>query len=271
MSEVYNGKVVIITGSSMGIGKEVARLLAAQKAKVVINARNPERLRATESELKSEGYDVFAVAGDVSLDTDCHRLIDLTLKHYGKIDVLVNNAGISMRGRLEELSLDVISKIYEINVIGPVKLARLAISHIKKSKGSIVFISSLVGIKGLPLISVYSSAKMALTAIVESMRAEHVTENVHVGIVYVGYTEIEEGKTAMGKDGNAVTLDARKSFFVSSTATVAKHVVRNISKRKRRTVIGGIGITYTWLLRFFPRFMEYLTVTSYRKLKKIYK
>jgi short-subunit dehydrogenase len=271
MSRDFRGKVVIVTGSSMGIGKEVAKIFAAQHAKVVLNARNAERLNATRNELLESGFDVIAVTGDISSEKDCRMLIETTIQHYGKIDVVINNAGLSMRGRLEELSVDVITLMYGVNVVGPVILSRLAIPYLKENKGSLVFISSIAGLKGLPLISVYSSAKMALTAVADSIRIEHASENLHVGIVYVGYTEIQPGKQAIGSDGKGVFLDERKNIFVSGTIVVARKIVRNVRLRHNKTTIGMIGKTLGILFRFFPRTMEFVTLRSYRGLKNVYK
>ncbi len=271
MKTYFKDKVVLITGSSKGIGKQLAFLLAGDSAKIVLNARNSGSLQQTEQEFIQLGYQVKAFVADVSNEKDCKALIDFCISEFGKIDILVNNAGVSMRGKFEELNLSLVKKIYDINTLGPAYLSLFAIPHIKTQKGSIVFISSLAALRGLPQLSIYGSAKMALTALAEAMHVELKQEGVHVGIVYVGYTEIEKGKTALDANGNSVELDARVSPFVSSTNEVADRIRKHIYLREHKTSVGLIGSLFRILLRFFPGFMSWLTSVSYKRLQKAYK
>ncbi|NJN42699.1 MAG: SDR family oxidoreductase [Flammeovirgaceae bacterium] len=267
----FSEKVVIITGSSMGIGKAVAKLMGGYKAKIILNARNEEKLIATKEELSQFGYEVESFQGDVSSEGDCKKLIVGTIEKFGKIDVLINNAGMSMRGMVEDVTPAVMNSIFQINALGPFMLSQMALPHIKKTKGSIVFISSLAGFRGLPFISVYSSAKMSLTALADSLRVEHHDDKIHIGIVYVGYTEIERGKTTLGADGSPISLDERTGYFNHSIDDVAKRIVRSISSRKKKTVIGVAGRMYAILTKYFPWITEQLVIRSHRKMKKIYK
>lgn len=265
-----NGKVVVITGSSKGIGKSLANLLGRHKAKLVINGRDKVMLLATQKELKNLGYEVIHFSGDVSQESDCRNLVAETLQHFGRIDILINNAGVSMRGITEQLSPEVISAVFKINAIAPVMLTQMVLPHIRQTKGSIVFISSLAGLRGLPFIGVYCAAKMALTAIVESLQIENHSSGIHVGVVHVGYTEIERGKTAIGADGKPVSLQERKGFFTATTEQVARKIVQSILIRKKRTIIGAPGKLYSFLVRYFPGLVEWIVRRSYQKTKKFY-
>lgn len=271
MKKFFTDKVIIITGSSMGIGKALAEIVGRNHAKIVLNARNLDVLASTEKELRNSGYEVISLAGDITKEDDRRKLIEFTLARFGKIDVLVNNAGTSMRGNIEELSSELITSIFEVNTLGPLSLSRLAIPHLKKTKGSVVFISSLAGLKGLPLISVYSSAKMALTAIAESMRVELASDQVHVGIYYVGYTEVEKGKAALGPRGEKIALGERKGMMVSATNDVAKTIAGLIKRRSNKSVLGAAGKVYHVLALYFPRLVELLLINSYKRMKKVYK
>lgn len=271
MKTYFEQKVVIITGSSTGIGKSLAILLGAYGAKIVLNARNPEKLAATEQELKRAAIDVIGIAADVTVETECVRLINSALQHFGKIDVLVNNAGVSMRGNLAHIVTKVVSDIFNINAIAPIILSQLALPYIKQSKGSLVFISSLAGLRGLPDISIYSASKMSLNAIAGSLRVEHYEDEIHIGLIYVGITEIEIGKTAIGHDGSDVLLNQRKGLFTNSTLEVAKKIAENIAVRKKQTVIGFSGKIYFLLVRYFPELVEFLLIRSQKKMKKLYK
>ena len=267
MSTYFQEKVVIITGSSMGIGKSLALLLGKQHAKVVLNGRNQQKLLETETELKNLGYEIFSIAGDVTLEEDCKRLIH----RFGRIDILVNNAGAGMRGKIADLSPETISTIYKVNAIAPIVLSQMALPHIIETKGSIVFTSSLAGLRGLPLLSVYSAAKMSLTAFAQALRAEQAISKIHVGLVYVGITQLEIGKTAIGPDGKPVPLAARKGLLVKTIDEVASKIARNISSRKKQTVIGLPGKIFFLLVRYLPRLFEFVLLRSQKKINKLYK
>lgn len=206
----------------MGIGKSLALLLGKQNAHIVLNARNEEKLLATESELKAAGCSVISYVGDVTKEEDCDGLIAKTIEHYGKIDVLINNAGVSMRGMLAELSPGLVSTIFNTNTIAPINLSQKAIPHIKQTKGSILFISSLAALRGLPLISIYCASKMALTAVAESMRVETKADGIHIGLIYVGFTQSEKEKTVLNAFGIPLPLGERNSIFFNTSNNVAK-------------------------------------------------
>jgi short-subunit dehydrogenase len=267
----YAGKVVIITGSSMGIGKSLALILGQHKAQVVLNGRDKEKLLATESELLNKGCKVMSFAGDVTNENDCRNMISAVILQFGKIDILVNNAGVSMRGKIEQLSTHVIKDIFNVNAVAPLILTQIALPYIKKTKGSIVFISSLAGLHGLPIVSVYSASKMALTAIAQSLRVEHYADEIHVGIIYVGITEIDKHKTAIDANGNKVLLEERKNILTSGVDHVAKNIAHNIAARKKKTTIGLPGKLYFFLTRYFPRVLEILLIRSQKKMGKLYK
>ena len=170
MENNYPGKVAVITGSSRGIGKAIAIALAKEGAAIVLNGRNEDRLAEAKQAILAIHEHVITVCGDVSTVSEGQRLIDETIKAFGRIDILVNNVGVSMRGKVAELNPEVFQTVFESNVYGTVNPTIPAIPYLRKTKGSIVFISSLAGIRGLPGLSAYCSSKMALRAIAESIR-----------------------------------------------------------------------------------------------------
>jgi len=188
------GKVAIVTGSSMGIGKATAQLLAEKGAKVVINGRTESRLLETKQVFSDKGYEVMAVAADISCPEGAKQLVDQTMQEFGKIDILVNNAGMSSRGYFDELAPEVFEEIMKINFLGCMYPTKFAEPHLAASQGSVVFISSVAGIRGLPETSIYCASKMALTSMAESLRVELSDKDIHVGIVYVGITKNAPGK-----------------------------------------------------------------------------
>ena len=171
-------KVIVITGSSSGIGEACARMFASQGSKVVLAARNEKRLLQITQELLDDGSEAISVVTDVSVEEDCKNLIDKTINHFGKIDVLINNAGISMRAILNELDTSVIRKVMDINFFGTVYCTKYALPYVLKEQGSVVGVSSIAGYKGLPGRCAYSASKFAMQGFLESLRVENLKNRV---------------------------------------------------------------------------------------------
>ena len=186
---MWKDKVVIITGSSIGIGRRLAIEIGKRGGKVVINARNKSRLNKTCEDIKTQGLKISACPGDISKYEDCVKIIGHSIKIYGKLDVLINNAGINAIGTLEEINSDIFRQVMDVLFLGSVYMTKAAIPYIRKTKGSILFVGSLAGIHGLGNYSAYSSSKMALTALAESLRIEMHKTGVHIGLAYIGFTE----------------------------------------------------------------------------------
>jgi short-subunit dehydrogenase len=267
----FKNKVAIITGSSGGIGKAIAISLAQQGSKVVINGRNSERLNKTLLEIKEITSEVLTVCCDVSSISGSQDLIDKTIEKFGKIDLLINNVGISMRGEIADLNPEVFKNVFDSNVLGAVYPTIPAIKHIRETKGSIVFISSLAAIHGLPFLSAYSSSKLALRAIAESLRIEESKNDVHVGLVLVGITEIEDNKQAVNFDGSMISLESRNNKKAQSKENVAKSVLKNISKRKFISVQTSLGKLNAFLHARFPLLVERILIKNIDKFNNFTK
>lgn len=264
----FEGKVAIITGSSRGIGKAIAIDLAKKGVNIVLNGRDEERLKETEVEIRKYNVDVLCVCCDVSAIEGGQRLVDKTIETFKKIDFLVNNVGVSMRGNVADLNPDVFKVVFESNVFGSVYPTIPAIKYLRETKGSIVFISSLAGIRGLPFLSAYCSSKMALRAFAESIRIEEAKNNIHVGLIFVGITDIEHNKETIAADGSKILLESRKNKKVQSTEYVASTVSKNISKRKFITVLTSIGKLNAFLQPRYPLFVEKLILKNLHKFEE---
>ncbi|MFK7948622.1 MAG: SDR family oxidoreductase [Saprospiraceae bacterium] len=267
----FKNKVVIITGSSMGIGKALANDFGQRGAKVVLNGRNPERLEKRHQEMQDSGFESIAISGDVSKVEDCKALINNTIKAFGKIDVLINNAGLSTEGTVEDLSLEVVQKIMEVNYLGAHYLTHLALPYLKKTHGSILFSGSNAGTHGLPKHSVYSASKMALTALTESLRIELQDDEVHVGIAYIGFTENDPNKTIFGIDGKIIAQPSRSNFKTQSPQIVASQMIKMIEKRTYKKVFTPIGKLNTFMARFAPFVIRKVVGNNFRETKKNHK
>ncbi len=267
-NQILKGKVAIITGSSRGIGKATALELAGKGACIVLNGRNKERLNTAEAEIRKIHQEVIAVCCDVSTIEGGQFLIDEAINKFGRIDILVNNVGISMRGKLADLNPAVFKTIFESNLLGVVCPSIPAMRHLRETKGSIVFISSLAGIRGLPGLSAYCASKMALRALAESIRLEEASHKLHVGLIYVSYTENDDGKEAIFSDGSKILLEPRNRKGAQTKDSVAKAVLGNIVNRKYITVLTGMGKLNLFLQTFFPGLLEFILLKNLKKFEE---
>jgi NAD(P)-dependent dehydrogenase (short-subunit alcohol dehydrogenase family) len=247
-----HGKVALITGSSMGIGKAIAIELCRSGASVVINGRNAEKLNVTRDQLSSMGFDLIACPADVTNFQECEMLVNTAISKYKRLDILVTSAGVAGCASFEILSPDHFKTVVDSNIYGTVFPARAALPYLKESKGSLVLISSLAGMMGIPYYTAYCSGKMALTAFYQCLRGELKNTGIHTGIVYVGFTKNEEGKRFISADGNLGPVPPRNEWLQQPREKVARSVVKLIKKRKSRMILSPIGKINAVLIRFFP-------------------
>ncbi|MBP6722841.1 MAG: SDR family NAD(P)-dependent oxidoreductase, partial [Bacteroidia bacterium] len=150
-------KVVLITGASSGIGRALALKFAKEGSRVMLGARSMAQLAEVGEEIRKAGGTANWASLDVTQQSDCEKFISETLKIYGKVDILINNAGISMRALFQDLDVEVIERVMQVNFFGTVYCTRAAIDQIVKNQGSIVGISSIAGFRGLPGRTGYSA------------------------------------------------------------------------------------------------------------------
>jgi short-subunit dehydrogenase len=264
----FAGKVAVITGSSRGIGKAIATALAQSGASVVINGRNEERLAETEKSIKDIQENVKSVCCDVSSIEGGRFLIEEAVRAFGRIDILVNNVGVSMRGDFADLNPGVVRTIFESNILGTTNPSIPAMKYLRESKGSIIFISSAAGIRGLPSLSAYCASKMALRAFAESIRIEEKGSGIHTGLVMVGYTENEKDKETIAADGSKRLLAPRSGRGVQTIESVAKGVIRNIAHRKFITILTVEGRLNAFFQARFPMLVEYVILKNIKKFEE---
>ncbi len=188
MAETFKDNVVIITGASSGIGREVALQLAAQGAKLSLAARDIERLEQVAAECRQRGAQALAVKTDVSIEAECRALIDRTVSEYGRIDTLINNAGISTWSPFDQLQdLGVLDQLMRVNYLGAAYCTFYALPYLKKSRGRLVAVSSLAGRNGIPARSAYAASKHAMTGFFDSLRIELADTGVSVTVIYPSF------------------------------------------------------------------------------------
>ena len=260
----YQDKVAIITGSSNGIGKAVAWALAEKGTRVVLNARNETRLQQTHEEFTRAGFDCLAIAGDISDFNFCQKLVKATIEQYGRLDILINNAGLSAEGKIEYTRAEVFQKTFEVNILGVIYPTKAAIPHLKETRGHIIITGSIAGFMGLPEFAAYSGSKMALTALSQSLRIELASSGVHVGLNYVGFVE-NENKTYLTQEGKVEAMKVRSNFKRMPREQVAAIFLRGIEKRKNIQVLSFLGKTTLLFSRWMPSLFERIMTNRYIK------
>ena len=263
----FKDKRIVITGSTMGIGKVMAQKLGLQGASIVLNGRNPERLGKAQAELADLGLRVEAVQGDVSIMEDCERLVQTAQAHFGGIDILINNAGINMLGKIEDSSPEHLRKIMEVNYMGSLFPTMAAIPYLKESQGHLLFVGSIAGIRGLPMTTVYSSSKMALTALAEGLKIELEEHGIGVGLAYVGMTETEPDKRVFDSKGNPIP---KPKFQIPPEPMdkVADRIIRMIEKEEFKVVFSRMGKLNAVFNRITPGLVHFLLRRNFRKLSE---
>ena len=249
-------KVVIITGGGSGIGKACASAFLARGYRVVISGRRMEKLQEVIGEFNPYSEHILAVQADVSVEEDGKRIIDETLAKFGRIDVLINNAGISMRALFEEMDLTVLKRLMDTNFWGAVYCTKYALPHLLESKGSVVGISSIAGKKGLPGRTGYSASKFALEGFLETLRIENLKKDLHVLVACPGFTASEIRISSLSADGSAQGESPREESKMMSAQTVAHEIAEAVKYRKRDLVLTFNGRLTVWLNKFFPAFMD---------------
>ena len=214
-----------------------------------------DRLIEAEKGLRDQGIEVLAENSDVTDPADCERLVKSAVDRFGKIDILVNNAGISIVADFEECMPDVCKRLIEINLLGPVNMTLAALDHLKSSRGHIVFVSSVSGIRAIPTGSIYSSSKAALRSLAESLRLELKPYGIHVGVIVPGFTTTDPSKTVMKGDGTPRPINRPPH---DTPEGVAKGIARLIEKRERERVLTRLGKATAIFQRISPSLLDRL-------------
>lgn len=251
-----NGKVAIVTGASSGIGLACAVEFASKGVTVVLASRSIYKLALIEEGLIEKGYNVLAVKTDVSREEDCKNLIDTTLGKFGRIDYLVNNAGVSMRALLSDLDIKVIRHLMEANFFGTVYCTKYALPHIVKSKGSIVGVTSIAGFFGLPARSGYSASKFAVQGFLETVRVENINNGLHVMIAAPGFTATNIRRAALMADGTPQGISPRDEDKMMTATEVARKIVKGVIHRRRTIIMSTEGYLSICARRIMPNLLD---------------
>lgn len=259
--------MVVITGASSGIGRALAIEFASKGAKLALGARRIELLEEIQSELT--GTEILILKTDVSIEDDCKQLINQTIERFGKIDILINNAGISMRALFEDVDLKVIRKLIEVNFFGTVYCSKYALPYLLETKGSLVGVISIAGYVGLPGRTGYSASKFAIRGFLDTIRIENLKNGLHVLVAAPGFTTSEVRKSALTSDGSLQGETPRNENSMMSAEECAHHIVKAIRKRKRELILTfAEGKLTVFMGKFLPAILDRITYKHMAKEPK---
>lgn len=253
MADAFRENVVVITGASDGIGRAVALRLADGGAWLALAARDAAKLDAVAAECRARGGRAIAVRTDVAEREQCIRLIERTVAEYGRIDTLVNNAGISMWARFDEVTdLAPFERMMQVNYFGSLYCTHAALPHLKAARGRIVGVSSLTGRAGVPTRSGYAATKHAMAGFFDSLRIELADDGVTVTMVYPGFVSTAIRERAFGGDGRPLGTSPVREGEVMTPEECARQIVEAMAARRRELIMTLRGKVGAWIKLIAP-------------------
>lgn len=252
----FSNKIVVITGGSDGIGKALVVQFLALGAKVATCGRNNDKLLQLSAQFPT--YNLFTMQLDVTNQAADEAFIKAVEDKWGGIDILINNAGISMRALVSEVSIETLKNVMDINFWGTVYTTKAALPAIQKANGVIVGVSSIAGYRGLPGRSGYSASKYALNGWLEALKTELYGSGTHVMWVCPGFTTSNIRNAALDKDAKAQGESPMDEAAMMSSEECATHIIESIGKRKRSLVLTFTGKRTVFMNKYFPAWADKL-------------
>ncbi len=252
----FRENAVILTGASSGIGRALALELASQGAWLALAARNTARLEAVAAECRTRGAKAVVIPTDVTDEAQCRALAEKTVEAFGRIDTLINNAGISMWAKFEEMrTLAPFEEVMRVNYLGSAYCTYYALPHLKKTRGRIVAVSSLAGKGGVPTRSGYAASKHAMVGFFDTLRIELAETGVTVTIAYPDFVTSEIRERAFGADGKPLGTSPVRESEVMTAETCARLIVAAAAARRRELVMGR-GKILVWVKLIAPGIVD---------------
>jgi short-subunit dehydrogenase len=261
-------KVTIVTGASTGIGRALALELAGAGAKLVLAARDEAALARVAAECAARGARALVRRTDVTRAADCAALVDLAVGELGRLDVLVNNAGMSMSARFDALAdLSVFEQLMQVNFLGAARLTQLALPHLVASRGRLVAVASVAGVAGVPTRTGYAASKHALVGFCDSLRIELAGSGVTVTVVVPDFVQSEIRERAFGPDGKPLGRGNSpvQEQAVMSAETCARLVSRAIARRDRQALLSRRVRLGLWLRLLAPALTDRIAARAVRR------
>lgn len=238
------GKVVLITGGSSGIGQATALRLASTRARIALAARQAGPLEETAQQLAALGAEVITLPTDVGDAAQCQAMVERTVQHFGQLDVLINSAGISLRGPFEATLPETTERVFRVNVLGTIFATQAAIPHVRRTRGSLIALSSLAGKRGAPSYAIYGASKFAVCGLYEALRIELSDDRIHVGVVSPGFVNTPLRQHQLGPDGRPHPEAQRVPFKVWPVERVVDCILHLVQTRKAEVYL-------PWFVRYY--------------------
>jgi short-subunit dehydrogenase len=262
----FTDQVIIITGASEGIGAELARQLSVEKPRLVLAARSAERLEAVAADCRARGAQALVHMTDVTDDTQCRVLIERAVDAFGRIDALVNNAGVSMHAWFEDTTdFSTYERLLRVNFLSCVALTRFALPHLKKSRGLIVGVSSMAGKTGVPARTAYCASKFALGGFFEALRIELANSGVAVTMVFPGVVATEIRRHGLNADGTTAGVSGLSEEDAMTVEECARQMIGAMRTRRRELVMTGRGRIGMWLKLLAPQVVDRMALAALHK------
>jgi NAD(P)-dependent dehydrogenase (short-subunit alcohol dehydrogenase family) len=264
--DAFDGRVVLLTGASEGIGRALALALAQRGARLALAARNADRLQELAAACRGPGAATLVVPTDVGDRAQCEALVERTLAHYGRLDVLINNAGISMWSRLDELAdPDVLERLMRVNYLGAAWITRRALQALTASSGRIVAVSSLTGLAGVPTRTGYAASKHAMIGFFDSLRIELAGSGVSVTVVAPDFVVSEIQRRAAGPDGQPLGENPMRGSRIMTAEACAEIILDATARRRRLALTSARGRLLLWTRLLAPELVDRLAARAIRE------
>jgi short-subunit dehydrogenase len=256
-NNIFKNQVVLITGASTGVGRELAIQLASYGASLSLAARDAERLASVQEECQKRGSTTISIPTDIGIPEQCVELIQKTIDKFSRIDMLVCNAGLSMFCNFEDVKdIHLFEHIMKVNYLGSVYCTYYALPYLKQSKGRIVGISSLTGKNGVPTRTGYAASKHAMAGFFDSLRIELDGSGVSVTMIYPGFVATEMRERALGLDGKPIGKSHLDETGVMPVETCVRLIIEAAAKRKRELVMTLRGKLGLWMKLIAPKLVD---------------
>lgn len=264
--DTFQGKIILLTGASEGIGRALALNLAADRPKLVLAARSEPRLNELADECRTKGAEVLAVPTDVVDPAACRALVEKAVAHFGSIDVLVNNAGITMWSRFDAVTdLSAFREVMDVNYFGSLYLTSAALPHLKKSHGLIVPVASIAGFTGVPERTGYAASKHAMVGFFESLRIELRGTGVDVTIIAPDFVVSQIHRRAIGSNGQPLAETPMQERKIMTAEACAALIRRAMTRRQRMLITSLRGRLGRFVRLIAPRLIDSIAAKAIRR------
>jgi short-subunit dehydrogenase len=264
----FADQVIVVTGASEGIGRALCLALAGEKARLVLAARNETRLEELKKEVESKGGQAIVVPTDVTDETACRRLVERAVAQWGGLDILINNAGVTMWTRFEEITdLSIFERLMRVNYLGGVYCTHYALPHLKRTRGLVVAVASVAGLTGVPTRTGYAASKHALFGFFDSLRVELAGTGVDVTMIAPDFVLSEIHRRALGADGRPLGKSPLQEAEIMTAEACAAQIVRAMGKRDRLLITSLRGKLGRWIRMFSPALVDRIAGKAIRERK----